>query len=248
MTPTEVPAGGTVADQVLTITNDAAEANDRDLELTSCVWTGDAAITATAAPATLAPMASADVTFSCDSATVGDYTGTYSCSYAETGGAGPVGMASYTVNCGIRAAESKLDASPAPGSTLNIAVPMNGSGDTAINVSEVNDEGVDATIDSCTLTDGMNFTVNTTFPLTVPAGDTVQISITGTDPADGNTSFMDTLTCVGTDSSGTSTVVWDLNMTVQTAAIPTLSTWGLLAMILTMFSLGGIVIRRKVRS
>jgi len=37
-------------------------------------------------------------------------------------------------------------------------------------------------------------------------------------------------------------------MNIQTAAIPTLSTLGLLAMILTMFGFGGIMIRRKIGS
>jgi hypothetical protein len=203
-------------------------------------------------------MASTTVTFSCDSATDGDFTGTYSCRYGNAAD-GPVGvdatqgdeggnLASYTVDCTIRPAESDLDASPAPGSTLNIAVPMNGSGETFVNFSEVNDEGMDATIDSCTLTDGANFMVLTAFPLTVPSGGTAQVQIVGTDPADGNTKFTDTLTCVGTDSEATETVTWELVMTVQTAAIPTLSTWGLLAMILAMFGFGGTMIRRKVRS
>jgi len=248
-TPTDVPVDATVPDQVLTITNAAPEANDRPLEVSGCAYVGDPAITVGAAPSSpIAPMASSTATFSCDTAVIGDYNGTYTCSFAEEGGAGPVGQATYPVHCGVRAAESNLDSTPPAGSTLNIVVPINGNGSVAINVSETLDEGVDASIDSCTLADGASFTIITTFPLVVPAGGTVQIEIQGTDPADGSLTVADALTCVVTDSSGTSDAVWDLNLTVQTAVIPTLSTWGLLAMFLTMLSLGGIVIRRKARS
>lgn len=253
MTPSKVPAGGTVADQVLTISNAAPEANDSDLTLFNCGWTGSAEITATAPSSPLAPMASTQVTFSCDSTNVGDYTGTYSCEYSGTqvpAGNAPLGgpTASYTVNCGVREAGSDISTNPAPLSTLNITVPMNGTGATFINVSEVNDEGVDATIDSCSLEDGSNFTILTAFPLTVPAGNTVQIQIEGTDPGNGSLNFTDTMTCSGTDSDGTEDAVWFLNMNIQTAAIPTLSTLGLLALILTMFGFGSIMIRRKIGS
>lgn len=248
MTPTEVPVGGTVANQVLTIRNDAPEANDRDLELSGCAFVGDPQITATAPSTTIAPMGSTSVTFSCDSANVGAYSGTYSCNYAETGGAGPVAVASYTVNCGIRAAEAEIGFTPAPNSTLNITVPVNGTGATFINISEVNDEGVDASIESCTLADGANFEIITAFPFVVPAGGTVQIQIEGTDPGNGGLNFTDTITCNGTDSSGPVSASWLLNLNVQIAAIPTLSTLGLLAMILTMFGFGGIMIRRKIGS
>jgi len=126
---------------------------------------------------------------------------------------------------------------------------LNGTAYQTIAVSEALGEGEDATIDSCTLDDGSNFEIITTFPLTVPSGDTVLIEVSGTDPMDGSFSATDVMTCISTDTeNGTVTSVWDLSLTVQTAAIPTLSTWGLLAMFLTMLGFGGIMIRRKESS
>ena len=247
MTPEDVPVGAVVPDQVLTITNAAAEANDRDLGLSNCAFTGSAEITATAAPATIAPMASADVTFSCSTAAVGDYTGTYSCDYTETGGE-PTGTATYTVNCGVRAASSDIAESPMSGTNLNILVPILGTGQTSVSFAEILDEGVDATVDSCSFGTA-NFAVVTTLPATVAAGSSVNVDLTGSDPGTGEISFTDTLTCTYTDSdSAPGTASWPITLTVLAQPIPTLSTWGLMLMILTLMGLGGIVIRRKVLS
>lgn len=248
MTPEDVPEGATVADQNLIISNAATDPNDNDLILTSCAYTGDAAITvATAAVSPIAPNGSTTATFSCDTSAVGDYNGSYACDYSVDGSNTSSATASYPIHCGVRAAGSDLDASPQPG-VINMVVPMNGTGYSIITFSEQLDEGVDASVDSCTLADGSNFTILTAFPLVVPAGGSAIVEVEGTDPMDGSLSATDVLTCVGTDSDGTETGVWDLNLTVQTAAIPTLSVWGLLAMFLTMLSLGGIMIRRKASS
>lgn len=247
MTPEDVPVDAVVPDQVLTITNGAVNPNNNPLNL-SCAYTGSSEISVLGPISPIGPMGSSTATFSCDTAAVGNYTGTYTCNYSVDGSQTLSETASYTVNCGVRAAESSLDSSPGSGSTLNMSVPMGGSSSAFINIFETNDEGEDATINSCTLTDGTNFTILTTFPMTVPAGGTMQIQIEGTDPGDGNLNFTDTITCSATDSGGTSDVSWDLNMSVQTTAIPTLSTWGLLAMFLTMLGLGGIALRRKTSS
>lgn len=70
-------------------------------------------------------------------------------------------------------------------------------------------------------------------PVTVAAGTAVQITVQGFDPADGSLSVSDTLTCTYTDTDSLpDTVNWPITLTVQTVAIPTLSTWG---MILPMF-------------
>jgi len=250
MTTDDVPVGAVVPDQVLTITNAAAEANDRDLALMNCAWAGSAEITATAPTSPVAPMASTSVTFSCSTAAVGAYTGTYSCDYDEDGDAASDGTASYTVNCGVRAAASDITESPTSGSSLRFVVPINGTGQTSVSFAEILDEGVDATIDSCSMADGSVLSVVTTMPATVASGTTVNVTVEGTDPFDGSTSVTDTLTCIYEDSvSGDPvTVSWPITMTIQTAAIPTLSSWGLMLMILTMLGLGGIVIRRKTFS
>lgn len=246
MTPEDVPVDADVADQGVIFTNAATGSTDNSLGL-ACTYSGSPEISVTAPTSPIVPRGSSAATFSCNTAAVGDYTGTYSCDYTTDGGAAPTGSASYTVNCGVRAAESEIAVNPASG-TLSMTVPMNGSGTTSINFSEILDEGADATIDSCSLADGSDFAIITTFPLTVPAGGSVQVVVEGTDPANGSPSASDTLTCTVTDSTGTSTGEWALQLTVQTAAIPTLSVWGMLAMFLTMLGFGGIVIRRKMSS
>ena len=250
MTPDgDVPQGATVPDQMLTISNGATDANDNDLVLSNCAWAGSADITATAPTSPLAPQASTMVTFSCSAATVAANTGTYSCDYDVDGDGSSDGTASDTVNCGVRDAASDITESPANGSTLRMVAPIFGTGSTSVSFAETLDEGVDASIDSCSFGDGTYFSVVTALPATVAAGTAVEVTLEGTDPGDGSVTLSDVLTCTYTDTESTpGTVTYDVVLTIQTAAIPTLSTWGLMAMILTMLGLGGIVIRRRVRS
>ena len=247
MTTTDVPVGAVVPDQVLNITNDAAEANDSAMAL-SCAWTGSPEITVTAPTGPVAAQASTSATFSCSTAAVGAYTGTYSCTYGDDGSSTTT-QADYTVNCGVRAASSDIAESPVSGTALSMVVPIGGSGQASVNFAEILDEGVDATVDACSFGTA-DFSVVTTIPATVTAGSTVQVTVEGTDPANGTLVFNDTLTCTYTDSDSTpGTASWPITMTVSTAVpIPTLSVWGLMLMILTLMGLGGIVMRRKVLS
>jgi len=253
MTPDgDVPENATVPDQVLTITNGATDANDNDLVLSNCALTNGGDITA-AGPGstTIAPTASTTVTFSCSAANVGDYTGTYSCDYDTDGDGSSDGSASYTVHCGVRTAASDILESPVGDGTnsLFIVVPVNGSGQTSVSFEEILDEGVNATVDTCSFTTGASFIVVPALPVTVTAGSTEIITVEGMDPADGSVTVEDTLTCTYTDSDSTpGTASWPITMAIQSAAIPTLSSWGLMLMILTMLGLGGIVIRRKTLS
>ena len=71
----------------------------------------------------------------------------------------------------------------------------------------------------------------------------------GSDDGSGTLTFTDTLTCTYTDTDSLpGTASWPITLTVLAQPIPTLSTWGLMLMILTLMGLGGIVIRRKVES
>jgi hypothetical protein len=248
MTATDVPVGAVVPDQVLTITNDAAEANDRDLALMGCAWAGSAEITATAPTTPVVAQTSTSVTFSCSTAAVGAYTGTYSCPYDLDGNNEPDGTATYTVNCGVRAAASDILENPVSGTALNILVPILGTAQTSVSFAEILDEGVDATVDACSFGTAI-FSVVSTLPATVTAGGQAIVTVSGTDTGSGELTFTDTLTCTYTDTdSDPGTASWPITLTVLAQPIPTLSTWGLMLMILTMMGLGGIVIRRKIRS
>ena len=250
MTPNgDVPAGTSVPDQVLTITNGATDANDNDLTLLSCGWTGSAEISATAPTSPLAPSASTMVTFSCDSASVGAYTGSYSCDYDVDVDGLSDGTASYTVNCGVRTASSDIQESPMSGTEVRFVTPIGGTGGASVRFDEVLDEGVDATVDSCNFGTA-DFAVVTTLPVTVAAGGSLEVMISGTDPQTGTKIFNDTLICTYTDSdSDPGTASWPVTMVVANPVpIPTLSTWGLMFMILIVMGFGGIVVRRKVHS
>lgn len=248
MTTEDVPVGAVVPDQVLTITNAAPEANDRDLLLTNCAMADGTTITATVPTTPLVAGASTDVTFSCSTAAVGAFSDTFSCEYWETGNEVEDGIATYTVNCGVRAAASDILESPVSGTALTILVPIGGTGFASVNFDEILDEGVDATIDACSF-GTPTFSVVSTLPVTVTAGGTVKIDVSGSDDGSGTLTFTDTLTCTYTDTDSTpGTASWPITLTVLAQPIPTLSTWGLMLMILTLMGLGGIVIRRKVES
>ena len=244
------PEGSTIPDQDLVITNDSPEANDRDLALLNCGLSGMGPITATAASTPLAPNASTTVTFSCDSAVAGDYTETYSCPYDVTGDGAADGTANYTVNCAVRLAESEVTTTPADGTTVNIFAPVGIAGQGSVLFSEVLDEDEDGTLNDCYLDDETYFSILSpaSFPQTISSGGSVEVLVEGMGTPDGlATSTM--LYCDYTDSQNQSAQVsWPLEVVVLAAGIPTLSTWGLMLMILSLLGLGGLVIRRKEHS
>ena len=260
-TPGEpVPVGTMIPTQDLVITNDPPEANDGDLVLLDCglmpnMPVGDApqadsgAISASAivTPLTLAPYESTTVTFSCDSSVVGDFSDTYSCSYDVDGDGTADGTATYTVKCAIREAESEVSESPESGSNVTIFAPIGGVGQGSVVFTEVLDEDEDATLDNCYLDDDTYFTIVSpaSFPQTISSGESVAVLVEGMGTDDGQPTTT-TLHCDYTDSQNVSAQVsWPLDVVILTAEIPTLSTWGLMLMILTLLGLGGLVIRRK---
>ena len=249
MTPPGSPVeeGSVIPTQALVITNNPPEADDRDLALLNCGLSGAGPITATAASTPLAPNASTTVTFSCDSATAGDYTETYSCPYDVDGDGAADGTASYTVNCAVRLAESDVTVIPASGSTLTITVAPGGGGQRSIIFQETADEGEDGTLDSCSLADGTNFTIlePVSFPADIPTGGSLAVLVEGIAADDGEP-VSTTLTCTYSDSNVSGEVVtWTVEVVVRDIPIPTLSSWGMSLLILTLLGLGGIIIRRR---
>lgn len=248
ITDDDVLQGSDDPTATLTIRNDADEVDDNDLTL-SCGFTGDSAIMASAPTSPLAPMASTQVTFTCDTAEPGQFSGTYSCDYDTDGEEGFDGSASYEVTCGVREAESNVVESPPSGTLLSLALPPGGVGSVQVQFTEVLDEGVDAELESCSLVDGTWFTIVSPdgFPVDIPSGDTVVVTVEGTAPNDSDQAS-DTLICFYSDSDNLdlpTQVQWPLQIVVQDVAIPTLSEWSRLALALALFAFGFVVLRRR---
>jgi hypothetical protein len=249
MTPPgdDVLVGSVDPTSVLQITNNPAEANDRDLALSNCAFAGSPEITATPVLSPLAPYSSTVVTFTCDTAAAGAFTGTYSCSYDETGDGQVDGTATYTVNCGVRGPESEVIENPVSGSTLTIYAPLGGVGQASVTFSEILAEGQDGTLENCYLDDTVYFSIiqPSSFPQVIPEDGSVQVLVEGMSTADGQ-STTTTLHCSYSDSNNDATdVSWVVNVLTQEVAIPTLSAWSLTLMIFTLLGLGGLVIRRR---
>jgi len=250
MTPPGSPVleGTVIPTQALVITNNPPEANDRDLALLTCGLSGMGPISATAPSSPLAPAASTTVTFSCDSATAGDYSETYSCAYDVDGDGTEDGTATYTVNCAVRLAESDVVLTPPDGSDLTITVAPGGTGQTSVRFLETADEGEDGSLEDCSLADETYFSIiePVSFPAVIPSGGFLQVLIEGMAMDDGEPAST-TLTCTYSDSNVTDQVVtWTVGAVTRDIPIPTLSVWGLSLMILTLLGLGGLVIRRRI--
>ena len=156
-------------------------------------------------------------------------------------------MASYTVNCGVREAESDVTQSPPAGSTVTIIVPPSGTSQRSIFFAESADEGEDGTLTSCALADTTWFSIiePSVFPQDIPSGGSIPVTIEATGTDDGEPAST-TLTCQFSDTDGPQTVDWTIVVATRDIPIPTLSEWGMSLMILTLLGLGGIVIRRRV--
>ena len=255
LTPGGVLVDTVVAPIPLNISNDAPEADDRDLPF-SCIYAGDPAISVgNMSGSPLAPLTSAGgVSFSCDTSVVGPYAGTYTCTYSEDGGETEQ-MADWNVSCVVRDPESDVDpdppGTPPDGDTLTETVQAGGTASFTVDFNEVADEGESGQLTSCSLADGTNFTITSPvgFPVPIPAGGpSVTVTVEGTDPADGSNPT-DTLTCVYTDTanpSGTD-AVYPLVLVVgvfESIPIPTLSQYGLAILALLMLGIGMVGFRR----
>lgn len=251
MTPTPLLAGSASPTTSIVISNSAPGATDNDLGITGCTYAGDTEISVTSTDpltTTLAPQgaATATVDLSCNTAVVGNYTGTYSCPFSTDGVMGAEGTASYTVNCDIRAAESA--GNPADGSNLasNITAPPGSSTtNTVVTFSETNNEALDITDLSCSLATNTNFAiVSPAFAATIPAGGSIGVQVSFTDPAAPGP-YTDTMTCTYTDSAGAATVIVDLTGAVRALVIPTMTTVGYVAMVFGLLLVGFFGFRRK---
>ena len=188
--------------------------------------------------------AAATVDIACD-ATVAPaaYAEDLTCTHNGTNVASPV---TYPMTCEVLAAAATGNQNPAPGSTLNIVVPPSGSGSTSIVFSEVGGQGVDITDLSCTIAPGVGFAITSpgAFPATVPAGGSLPVVVTFTDPGDGSAT-PGTLDCTYTDGTGTVDASYELNFAIQAINVPTLSMMGYLVLTLGFGLIGFFAFRRR---
>jgi hypothetical protein len=245
-TPGDVKVGDTLGTVPLTIRN-TATAPAQNLALTTCALGGtDAAkftVSGLANGDTIAAGQQAAATVACnDASTAATYNATYSCDY--TGTASP-GTATWNLLCEVRATESSVSSSPADGATITQRVAPGGSADFVVTFREIANEGVDGEVSSCTLGDTTNFALNTSLPATVPAGGSVQVSVTGTDPGDAAL-ISTTLDCTYSDSSNPNgaDVSYTLILTKVFPKVPTLNQWGLILLSLLMLGAGLVGFRR----
>jgi hypothetical protein len=199
---TGVVVGDTAPEVTAQISNDAvAPAQDLDI---SCNVTGDAAISVApdlSGGALISAGNSASATFSCATDTAGLFTATFSCDYVtDSSGEVPVGdTATWDLSCEVREPKSEVAPDPVSGTTLTERADPGGSAQFSVMFDETADEGVDGSVD-CSLDDGTNFSIDTSLPAPVPAGGSLTVTVTGTDPNDGSTSVTDTLLCTYTDT------------------------------------------------
>jgi hypothetical protein len=212
----------------LTFFNDA-DSGDMDLQIACSITSGDAAITVSpdisGGISIQAPGTDLEA-FSCDTAAPGSFSATYTCNYTLDGTSLPAGtnggvqQAIYTYTCDVRDAVSVVVPTPGEGTPLPIPVDPGGTGSTMVVFNEDADEGQPGELTLCSLADGTNFTITDPalldFPVTIPAGGSVTVTVEGTDPDDGS-SPTDILTCTYTDTANSDpgvTVTYPLSLEI----------------------------------
>ena len=211
-----VPQDTDLTDAASLSISNAANSGDDFLDLQGCAVTaGDTAII-TANPVDMnadinVGDPAAVVSFSCDTTAAGNYSVTYTCPYDDNPSNVPpmetiqgvsASPATYTVQCDVRTAISEVTVAPASGTPLVTIGDPGGSAQLSVEFSEIADEGVNGSVD-CSLADGTNFVIDTVLPADILAGDSLTVTVTGTDPGTDVTSISDTLNCTYTDSANT---------------------------------------------
>jgi len=239
--------------QTVTASNtlqNTASVGNFDVTNLSCSVGGAPFSVSTSPAGSIAPGGSTTVAVTCDSSgqAAGAFSDTLTCIYDVDGSGLPAGTTTtYPVQCDIRAAQSSVTPSPADGTTLNISVLGNGgSGTRSVAFSEGNNEGLDGSV-NCSLSgvDAANFNIDSpAFPALVPAGGSVNVVVSGTEP--GFTPIAASLDCTFTDTAaGTTPVSYPLGFTVRPLIVPTLSQWGMILMALGMVGFASYRLRRR---
>jgi hypothetical protein len=209
-------------DQTNNIENTTTDVNDNDLWV-ECSLSPNAAISETTDNNGffIAPDSSRPATFTCDASTAGNYSTTYTCDYGVDGTESTgAGTATYDVVCDVSEAVSDVSVDPASGETLTTVVSTGGTGTFHVTFTENADEGVDGELIICELDDGSVFSITSpdSFPVDIPAGGSVWVTVEGTDPGDTEI-IEDVLRCTYSDSDSEGTdVVYNLVMQIGEVA------------------------------
>jgi hypothetical protein len=227
-----VPAGpvalsGTVAggdpSTAVTVTNPQDGFTSTASNVTATAGAGDAEITVTGGPASIAPDGSADFTVSCDSSAEGSFSRVIDFSWDDPTAGGGTATDSVTVDCTVSDTAPIYESDPTAGSTLSITTPFGTPGSTGLDVRNANpnDAADNLSIVSATADDPV-FSVNvisSTFPGngSFDGTDDIEVSctpegvgtVTGTltvdtnDPNQSGGGFTYPLECTGTGSTVT---------------------------------------------
>ena len=255
-TPVVSGPGVTVPTTDIVFLNTAMLSTDKDVKLIACGFAAGGSANITATPdlsGTLIPQNSSAgaVSLGCNATAVvaapTTYSSTYECTYSLDGSNTVAGTASFPTSCSVRAAASA--GSPANGTmtAASITAPPGGSTtNTVVTFAETNNEGVNITNLDCALTTGTDFAIVTpTFPATIPAGGSIGVDVSFTDPGVAGP-YTDTLTCSYTDSSAAlATVTVNLTGTVRAIIVPALSWIGYAALMLGLLFVGFVGFRRR---
>jgi subtilisin-like proprotein convertase family protein len=168
-----------------------------------------------------------------------DPNGVWTINIADDAGGDDGSLASWSLDittcAGMALNSSVITPSLADLSTIDIVAP----GGTA-EIVFANSGGTDGTLDSCTLTTGVNFSITApaVFPATIAAGGDVTVTILGLSEG------TDTLNCSFTDSTGTTNVSFNL-LGNPPAIIPILNNWTLLFLIVLIMAIG--LTRKRIK-
>lgn len=192
-------------------------------------------------PADTAPDGTADAEVTC---TPSDTFSTFTATLTITSN-DPDSPHAYPLTC-MGDSDAAFDSNPVSGSTIDFGFLLPGmSADETITFSNTGSVE-DLSADSCTLTADPEFSlVSPVFPANIPAGGSLDVVLNCTAGAPGL--FTGSLSCDIQDSQGVTVAspTFDLRCTGAAVEVPTLSRFGLIALVMTLMMGGFIAFRLR---
>lgn len=203
LTPDPVPVDTDLTNAGQLEVFNAGDPGDEDIDYNCTIVGGSPEISQDPDPAlgTLVAGGASDIiSYSCDTSAVGQFSADVECAWsAPLEGVGQ--LETYTVTCDVREPFSEVVETPTSGTPQTAQVGPGESHTFSFLFEEVLNEGLDATLDDCSLASGTDFAITSpvSFPQTIPSGGSVPVDVQFTDPGTGDT-FTDTLNCTYTDN------------------------------------------------